>query len=170
MFRKIHKNTIKVLSTTYLCLRGKLWDGITIFRWVMLLSGKAVLLEWWLNVVPGKVIGGETLLMRWPPPRSMAPSAEAAILEFTFILLLLLWVVGVLSAVVTTTDEAIFLNFLWVYIPADSSHLCSTGSTAGIVSVGSVVGISDLKKVVKKTTTSKYDDDKSWRKKAAILL
>ena len=31
--------------------------------------------------------------------------------------------------VATTAEEAIFLNFLWVYIPASSSHLCSTGST-----------------------------------------
>ena len=32
----------------------------------------------------------------------------------------------------TTTDDAIFLNFLWVYIPipcSDSSHRFSTGST-----------------------------------------
>ena len=37
---------------------------------------------------------------------------------------------------VTTTDDAIFLNFLWVYNPSDSSHLCSTGSTAAILLFG----------------------------------
>ena len=38
----------------------------------------------------------------------------------------------------TTTEEAIFLNFLWVYMPADSSHLCSTGS-ATMTGLGSLV-------------------------------
>ena len=34
------------------------------------------------------------------------------------------------------TAEAIFLNFLCRYVPSDSSHLCSTGSTAGVVLTG----------------------------------
>jgi hypothetical protein len=31
------------------------------------------------------------------------------------------------DSVAMTTDEAIFLNFLCVYIPASASHLSSTG-------------------------------------------
>ena len=34
------------------------------------------------------------------------------------------------------TALAIFLNFLCKYVPSDSSHLCSTGSTAGVVLTG----------------------------------
>ena len=34
------------------------------------------------------------------------------------------------------TADAIFLNFLCKYVPSDSSHLCSTGSTAGVVLTG----------------------------------
>ena len=34
------------------------------------------------------------------------------------------------------TALAIFLNFLCRYVPSDSSHLCSTGSTAGVVLTG----------------------------------
>ena len=34
------------------------------------------------------------------------------------------------------TADAIFLNFLCKQVPSDSSHLCSTGSTAGVVFTG----------------------------------
>ncbi len=40
------------------------------------------------------------------------------------------------------TDEAIFLNFLCMYLPSLSSHLCSTGSTAGVT--GAAGGSSSL--------------------------
>lgn len=46
---------------------------------------------------------------------------------------------------VTTTEEAIFLNFLCLYIPASSSHLCSTGSTGGGAGGGGAgVGLVDV--------------------------
>ena len=37
---------------------------------------------------------------------------------------------------VDCTGLAIFMNFLCTYVPSDSSHLCSTGSTAGVVLTG----------------------------------
>ena len=39
-------------------------------------------------------------------------------------------------ASVDCTALAIFLNFLCKYVPSDSSHLCSSGSTAGVVLTG----------------------------------
>ena len=44
-------------------------------------------------------------------------------------------------ASVNCTALAIFLNFLCRYVPSDSSHLCSTGSTAGVVLTGDKAGL-----------------------------
>ena len=67
------------------------------------------------------------------------------VLEDTFWVLFLGITVGAAKDVVGTgaagagmgAEDAIFLNFLWVYIPADSSHLCSTGST-GVALTGTL--------------------------------
>ena len=48
------------------------------------------------------------------------------------------------SRVSSAADDAIFLNFLCMYLPSLSSHRCSTGSTAGVAWTGRSSSCSSL--------------------------